>query len=111
MPHIEPTKRPAIDEVLAPLLAQDLKIADIEYILSQFVQEYVLHNGLRFNTLKDIDGLFSTAQSEFYRLVTGPYEDIKIGDNTNAYQKLVDRISDLKIAQAEQWRKSKEHGE
>ena len=75
---------------------EDLTIAELEFIFSQYVVWYVQHNGLSFKTLKDIDGLFSTAQSEFYRLVTAPYEDIKIKENGNAYEELTEVIKKLK---------------
>jgi hypothetical protein len=98
MPHIEQIKRARFDKALEPLLDhdQELKIADIEYIISQLVQHYVMHNGINFNTLKDIDALFGAGAKEFYRCVTGPYEAFKAGKNGNAYWKLVEIIDEMR---------------
>jgi hypothetical protein len=98
MPHIEDKKNRRAYLVNNPatvLRDQNLSIADIEYIISQYVTWYVKQNGLSFKTLNEIHGMFNTATQEFYRCVTGPYEKFKANLNGNAYDELVEIIKDL----------------
>lgn len=61
---------------------------ELNYIISILCQEYVKRNELTYSTVNEVMGVLSSAQAEFYRRVVAPYEDKKIGENGDVYNKI-----------------------
>lgn len=58
---------------------------ELNFQLTQVVQDYVHRNGLTYQTLNDVVGALEGAKAEFQRRVVAPYEDIKIATNGDVY--------------------------
>jgi hypothetical protein len=58
---------------------------ELNFQLTQVVQDYVHRNGLTYQTLNDVVGALEGAKAEFQRRVVGPYEDTKIATNGDVY--------------------------
>ena len=60
--------------------------ADLNYLITRLVDEYVACKGLRYDTLQEVDGALDCAHREFQRVVLDPYEAIKETQNGSAYK-------------------------
>lgn len=58
---------------------------ELNFQLTQAVQDYVHRNGLTYQTLNDVVGALEGVKAEFQRRVVAPYEDIKISTNGDVY--------------------------
>jgi len=83
LPYIPPLRRKDIDPFLEPLLKFMLenkdRIAkgDVTYMVTRLVVRYVKCKDKNYDSLSNVDGILGTANKEFYRVVTGPYEQKK----------------------------------
>ncbi len=84
MPYIKPEARPRIDDLIAPLVdhvrslpieEQDgaLNYAITRTLLSIYPRRYYHYNRMM--------GLLACVTQEAYRVIVGPYEDLKIAEN------------------------------
>ena len=80
MPYLSEQEKAVIDGGGTPGNAGELN-----YLLTQVVNEYVLLNGLRYQTLNDVVGALDGAKAEFQRRVVAPYEDIKCAENGDVF--------------------------
>ena len=83
MPYIKQENRES-------LLRYPLTIADageLNYSITKLIDVYVSLHGLKYETLNAIVGVLECAKAEFYRRVVAPYEDLKIQENGDVYQR------------------------
>lgn len=84
MPYISPDKRPAIDELLAPLVThlQSLPLDEqdgaLNYAVTRILKQ--LYEPRYFNYNRAM-GVLSSIQAEYYRRDVAPYEDKKLAEN------------------------------
>lgn len=83
MPYIPDEDRPPIDALVEPLVAQLASTGHVDgelnYAISKLMHEWILSRptGLRYTAAKEVEAALQEASKEFYRVVTGPYEDVK----------------------------------
>ena len=87
MPYIKKQYRELIEEGATPV-----NVGELNYCISMLIKGYIKEKGLCYNTINDILGALSGATMEFYRRVVGPYEDQKIKENGDIYEKFVKLI-------------------
>lgn len=58
---------------------------ELNFMLTDLIQRYVLHKGLSYQTLNDVSGALTECLAEFRRRVIAPYEDLKIKENGDVY--------------------------
>jgi hypothetical protein len=58
---------------------------ELNFQITQAIQDYVHRNGLMYQTLNDVVGALEGAKAEFQRRVVAPYEDMKIQHNGDVY--------------------------
>lgn len=58
---------------------------ELNYAITVLLDEYMQHQGLRYQTINDIVGALEGAKLEFYRRIAAPYEDAKIVANGDVY--------------------------
>jgi Domain of unknown function (DUF6899) len=82
MPYIRPDLRPAIDELVEPLI-DHLAAADdgsVNYAITRLLHG-VYARELRYERINRAMGVLACVEAEFYRRVAAPYEDQKIAEN------------------------------
>jgi hypothetical protein len=62
-----------------------LSIGDVNFLITNQLQEYLEQEGLSYKTLNEIIGVLECAKQEFYRRVVVPYEDKKKEENGDVY--------------------------
>jgi hypothetical protein len=84
MPYIKKEARPAIDELVNPLI-DHLKSLPVEkqdgalnYVITKIIKGLYPQRYFHFNRAL---GVLSAVKSEFYRRVIAPFEDTKIEEN------------------------------
>ena len=81
MPYIKKEMRDALQSG-----REDPQTAgDLNYQITELIQDYALAKGLTYQVINDIIGALEGAKLEFYRRVAVPYEDKKIEDNGDVY--------------------------
>ena len=58
---------------------------ELNYQFTMLISEYMLTQGLTYQSINDIVGALEGAKLEFYRRVVVPYEDAKILENGDLY--------------------------
>lgn len=81
MPYLKQKDRDVLT-TRAPITAGELN-----YCITLMITEYVRNKGLSYQTINDIVGALDGAKVEFQRRVVAPYEDIKIQENGDVYDK------------------------
>ena len=87
MPYSKYETRPTIDVpifVLVKRLAAAGHIdGELNYAISKLLHEWVLSRpeGLRYAAVKEVEAALGCVGKEFYRVVSGPYEDRKSQEN------------------------------
>ena len=87
MPYIKNETRPTIDVHILPLVKRLAEAGHIDgelnYTISKLLHEWILSRptGLRYAAIADVEAALNCVSKEFYRVVAGPYEDIKIKEN------------------------------
>jgi hypothetical protein len=89
MPYIKPEDRaklaPLVEQLRSTITQQKLNAGDLNYLMSIMAKAYVDANGLRYEHLNTVAGVFDSAKAEFQRRVVAPYEDAKIKENGDVY--------------------------
>lgn len=80
MPYIPTDERAGINAT-----GQLLSSGQLNYMLTQVVNEYIAQHGLNYRTINDVIGALEGAKLELYRRVAAPYEDKKIQENGDVY--------------------------
>lgn len=84
MPYISPQNRPAIDELLSPIIEHlkslplDQQDGALNYAVTKILKD--LYPPKYFNYNRSM-GVLSCIQAEWYRRHIAPYEDKKIDEN------------------------------
>lgn len=84
MPYIPENERPPIDAALKHLPA-NLTPGQINYLITQVSDQKIEDAGLSYATINDLIGVLECAKLELYRRIAGPYEDLKVSRNGDAY--------------------------
>ncbi len=79
MPYIDQKRR---DLIMVPETSGELN-----YMITELIVTYLRHNGLCYQTCNDIVGAMDNAKDEFRRRVQHPYENKKIKENGDVYEK------------------------
>lgn len=88
IPYIKRERRKAIFSQSKTDFNSDLQNAgELNYFITELIQEYVLRQGLCYQTINDVSGAMTESLAEFRRRVVGPYEDLKIKENSDCYSK------------------------
>jgi hypothetical protein len=88
MPHITPE-----DRVLLNDFGYISDVAgELNYEITKLIIQYLSNRegGFRYQHLNDVTGALENAKQEFVRLVVIPYENKKIAENGNVYQKFLE---------------------
>jgi hypothetical protein len=94
MPYIIEKRRDYFDHALALMIDTircaegEIQKGDLNYIISQMVIEYCKIKGISYSTCSDVTGLLNDVKVEFERRVVRPYEDKKIKENGDIYDRL-----------------------
>lgn len=82
MPYIDEAERDALGLVHEE---HALTPGELNYQITQLLDEYVRTHGKSYATLNDVLGAVEGAKLEFYRRVAAPYEDVKARLNGDVY--------------------------
>ncbi len=88
MPYILPQDRKRVDANLG-IFGTDWapeNAGQLNYLVSTFMQNYLDVNGLDYHNVNEMVGALECMKLELYRLVAGPYEDIKAAANGPVYR-------------------------
>ena len=84
MPYIKADARPVLDELMNPLIDR-IKALPIEeqdgalnYAVTRILKSVYPQRYFHYNRAM---GVLACITQEFYRVVVGPYEDVKIAEN------------------------------
>lgn len=80
MPYINIGVRTSLDDGRKALLPGELN-----YQVSKLVNDYFAMRNLSYTTINEVIGALECAKLEVYRRIAVPYEDLKIGENTDVY--------------------------
>lgn len=91
MPYIPQTRR---DEIHNELMHDEngglnwtpQNAGDLNFLLSTFIDNYIIERGVRYANLNEMIGALECAKLELYRVLVAPYEEVKIEDNGGVYQ-------------------------
>lgn len=70
-------------------LALDSKVThpgELNYIITELIQDYIENKGLSYSTLCEVEGVLSHVSKESYRRITAIYEDTKIAENGDVFR-------------------------
>lgn len=83
MPYIKQSKRVELEnsEVLP------LSEGDLNYIISKEIDKYLSNKGLCYAHINEVIGVLECAKLELYRRIAAPYEDQKINENGDVYNR------------------------
>lgn len=84
MPYIQQHERPQFDGVLDGL-GSFSGPGQLNYVLSQVIDDYIRENGLSYVTVNDAVGVLECLKMELYRRIVAPYEDKKIEANGDVF--------------------------
>ena len=82
MPYINRERREAIKDNPEPN-----NPGELNYLLTKAVHYYCERKGLNYVTINDIIGALEGAKLEFYRRVAVPYENSKLAENGDVYER------------------------
>lgn len=83
MPYIKREQRLHLD--VQEAFPQDC--GQLNYTITRYIQRYIDTKGECYQTYNDIIGALEGAKLELYRRQIGRYEDIKIHENGDVYDK------------------------
>lgn len=84
MPYIKKAQRPAIDQLVTPLIdhLKSLSLEDqdgsLNYVVTKIIKHVYPQKYFHFNRAL---GVLTAITLELYRKIIGPYEDTKIAEN------------------------------
>lgn len=64
---------------------QLINSGNLNFTLTQIVNQYLQINGRRYQTMNDIVGALEGCKAEFQRRIVNPYEDEKLQENGDVY--------------------------
>jgi len=60
--------------------------AELNYFITEILNSYMAHKGLRYSNISDVMGALEGAKLEFVRKVVNPYEEKKEQENGGIYR-------------------------
>lgn len=88
MPYISKERRKALfGESTTDTNTTILSAGELNYYITYIIDEYIRNYGLNYQNINDIIGALEGAKLEFYRRVVSKYEDIKLKQNGEVYDK------------------------
>lgn len=81
MPYIKQEERVTFDkrvDELSELIDFD---GELNYVITRLCHNWIKLRAKRYTWLNQVIGVLECAKLEFYRMVVGPYEDVKINRN------------------------------
>ena len=60
---------------------------ELNYLITLLLKEYIAVNELSYQTINDVVGALEGAKAEFQRRIVNPYEDAKIQENGDVYDR------------------------
>ena len=60
---------------------------ELNYKITELLTDYIRCHGLCYKNINDMIGALEGAKMELYRRVVAPYEDLKIKENGDVYEK------------------------
>lgn len=81
MPYILPERRKQLDYDLWRAESP----GELNYCITQIVNNYLAGAGAKYQTFNDIIGALECAKLEIYRRMISPYEDTKLLENGDVY--------------------------
>lgn len=85
MPYIKEARREDISGIKQDLPAN---AGELNYLLTNMIVDYLISEGLTYQTCNDIVGALDNCKDEFKRRIQDPYEDIKILENGDVYPRV-----------------------
>ncbi len=85
MPYINKNTREKFDNDFSGNQAENA--GDLNYMFTTLIIEYMEKHGLNYQRINDVIGALEGAKLEFYRRVATPYEEEKIKQNGDVYEK------------------------
>ena len=58
---------------------------EVNYTITMLINNYLEDQGLNYANLNEMIGALECCKLELYRMIGGPYEDVKLRDNGEAY--------------------------
>lgn len=58
---------------------------ELNYVTTMFINNFLEEKGLIYANLNEMIGALECCKLELYRMIGGPYEDVKLKDNGEAY--------------------------
>lgn len=92
MPYIRPDDRRkyevGLDSIFAASIGKTggLPTGELNYLITVLVDKFVEVHGGGYGAINSAVGALECAKLELYRRVAAPYEDKKIGQNTDVYR-------------------------
>ncbi len=103
MPYIKIEDRYRLQQLNFAIETAELKTAgELNYAMYKLAQRFLELHGLSYQTCADIDSAYSCGGKEFYRRVTGPYEDVKIHENQDV-DTMKNTLLDYEIRNKKKW--------
>lgn len=88
MPYIIQEKRIDIANRLAEGETPVLEVSgELNYAITRVCLQYIKDHELSYKVINDIVGVLECAKLEFYRRVAVPYENSKLSENGDVYDK------------------------
>ena len=94
MPHLKDHDRRATLSAGLPALEDG---AELNFVITTLVDQFIERHGLNYHTLEEIDGALDLCKAEFVGVVVRPYEDLKIEENGNAYAYTAALLTTLRL--------------
>lgn len=85
MPYVSKEVRSELDDKINYAGRNISSAGELNYLITNLVQEFIAENGKSYNTLNAAIGALECAKLELYRRVTAKYEDEKIQQNGDVY--------------------------
>ena len=81
MPYIKQEKRQELRDALDWLSEQIKCEGDLNYVITSLCHDRLFANDLNYQNVNNLIGALECAKLELYRVIAGPYEDIKMKEN------------------------------
>lgn len=81
MPYIEPENRESLNEFLNHLRYMIDSPGELNYAITKLIHDYIGHVKPCYASINEAIGALECAKLELYRVVAGPYENIKRREN------------------------------
>jgi hypothetical protein len=81
MPYIKQGKRKELNPLIEQLADEVTCEGDLNYIITSLVHFEISSKGKNYQNLNNLIGMLECTKLELYRMIVGPYEDIKIREN------------------------------